>query len=67
MLPADYKLRLCGVFLHMATQLGSRERNGGRATQPAMGIWNHGACMAMTRHGNLVERFRVSESESQSG
>jgi hypothetical protein len=29
-LPVYSKLRLCGVFLHAATQLGSRERYGGR-------------------------------------
>jgi hypothetical protein len=27
-LPVDSKLRLCGVFLHVVTQLGSRERYG---------------------------------------
>ena len=41
-MPVDSKLRLCGVFLHEATQLGSRERYGGRASQPATGIWKHG-------------------------
>jgi hypothetical protein len=41
----DSSLRLSGVFLHVVTQLGSREWYDGRPPQPATGIWKHGACV----------------------
>lgn len=48
-LTVDSELRLCGVFLHSVTQLGSREkRYGGEANQPAAGIWKCKAGVAAT-------------------
>lgn len=48
-LPVDSELSLCGVFLHVATQLGSREKGTvakcglARSTpQKAVGIWRAG-------------------------
>ena len=45
-LPVDSELSLCGVFLHAATQLGSREK--GTAAK-------HGFCKKcnLKGHGNL--------------
>ena len=56
--PVDSKLSLCGIFLHSAVQLDSREK--GMATkrgfersapQLAWGIWKCGAGVATTRMG----------------
>ena len=53
--PIISELSLCGVFLHAAAQLGSREK--GMATkyefvrstpQKAVGIWKNGAGIAVT-------------------
>lgn len=53
------------------THLGYREEGFARSVpELAMGIWNRGADMAVTRHGNLVrqvERFQNSGSESLLG
>lgn len=60
MLSIDSELRLCGVFLHMSTQLGSRERyTAGHPSQlcefRSVGpVWQRPA----------MERFQSSESDS---
>lgn len=58
MLPVDSKLSLCGVFLQMMTQLGSREKGTvgkdgfvSSALQKAMGIWKRGAGLAAPAMG----------------
>lgn len=72
-LPVDSELSLCGVFLHAATQLGSREKGmvakhgfARSISQKAVGNWKHGAGMVMTSRNlaSRVERFQSSSSES---
>jgi hypothetical protein len=64
--PSDWvtivsELSLCGVFLHMAAWLGSREKGmlakcgfACCAPQKAMGVLKDGAGVVETQHGNLV-------------
>jgi hypothetical protein len=76
-LPVDFKLSFCDVFLHMVTQRGSREKGTAAkhgfvrcAPHLAEGIWKHGPGIAATCHGNLcsqVERFQNSGSKSMLG
>lgn len=55
-LPVDSELSLCGVFLHAATQLGSREKGTAKeCTQKGVGIWKSGAGIIVTRQWELSE------------
>jgi hypothetical protein len=59
-LPVDSEVSLCGIFLHAAAQLGSREKGTvakhgfARSTQPkAVGIWKRGAGVVVTLQWEL--------------
>ena len=60
-LPAGSELSLYGVFFHVATQLGSKEKGRGKAwgckkyTPKAVEIWKCGAGVIATRQSELSE------------
>jgi hypothetical protein len=74
-LPVYSKLRLCSVFLHVVTQLGSREKGTApkrgfarSLPQKSVGIWMYKAGMVTTHQwelnklGGEISELQVRES-----
>lgn len=82
-LSADSKLRLCGVFFHMATHLCSKKKDmaakhrfSRSASQQAVGIWKRGTGMAVSPHppwelsepgGEISERWFRESARLRTG
>ena len=68
-LPVDSELSLCGVFLHAATQLGSREKGTvakrgpkGLRNLKAWGWHGNGPPWELNKLGGEISELRVRES-----